>query len=92
MPFQSIIIPGVADAKLEGIQHALKLGGFNLCVQAILMATDSGELEPGEAVLSMSADTAIIATGTQTKFLFHPIEGMDIREIICKPRKSIRNL
>lgn len=88
MPFQQIVIPYARDSKLEGITHALGLfgGGLSLCIQAILMATDAGEVEPGEEVASMSADTAITATGTLSKWLFHPVEGMEIREIICKPR------
>lgn len=88
MPFHSIIIPYVRDPKLEGIKYALNLfgGGMALCVQAVLMATDAGEVEPGEEVVSMSADTAIVATGASSHWLFHPQFGMEIREIICKPR------
>lgn len=88
MPFQQVVIPYVRDPKVEGIKHALGLfgDGLSLCVQAVLMATDAGEIEPAEEVVSMSADTAIVATGTSSHWLFHPAEGMEIREIICKPR------
>jgi len=88
MPFQSILIPYVSDPKLEGIIQTLKLfgGGLSLCVQAILMATDAGDVEPGQTVIGMSADTAIVATGALSHWLFHPYEGMEIREIICKPK------
>lgn len=88
-PFaESFFIPGVKDPKLEGIRYALQLisGGLHLCIQAITLATDFGAIEPGEDVIAMSADTAIVATGASTRFLFHPQLGMEIREIICKPR------
>mgnify|MGYP001054809112 CR=1 FL=1 len=89
-PFaESFFIPGVKDPKLEGIRYALQLisGGLHLCIQAITMATDAGYLEPGEDVVSMAADTAIVASASSTRLLFHPQVGMEIREIICKPRK-----
>ncbi|MCL5046085.1 MAG: hypothetical protein M1598_04745 [Actinobacteria bacterium] len=88
MPFQSIIIPGVRDAKIEGIKAGLSLvsGGLPMCVEAIIMATDAGYVEPGEYVIAMSADTAIVANGVSSTWLFHPDEGMTISEIICKPK------
>lgn len=88
-PFtESFFIPGVSDPKLEGIRYALQLlsSGLHLCVQAVTMAVDAGEIEPGVEVISMSADTAIVAKASSTRYLFHPQVGMEIREIICKPR------
>lgn len=61
-------------------------GGMRLCVQAIIMATESGSLEPGETVIALSADTAIVARATLKSLLFDNEEGMEIYEIICKPR------
>jgi len=88
MPFQDIYIPGIRDTKLITINETLTLfsGGMRLCVQAILMATESGNLEPGEAVISFSADTAIVARATLKSLLFDNEEGMEIHEIICKPK------
>ncbi|MCR4398698.1 MAG: hypothetical protein NUV93_07030 [Firmicutes bacterium] len=88
MPFQPVVIPYAKDPKIEGIKHALCLfgTGMSLCIQSILMATDAGEVEPGEEVAAMSADTAIVATGALSHWLFHPEEGMEVREIVCKPR------
>ena len=57
-----------------------------MCVEAIIMATDAGYVEPGEYVIAMSADTAIVANGVSSTWLFHPDEGMTISEIICKPK------
>lgn len=49
------------------------------------MGCDSGCAEPGEEVIAMSADTAIVATACQKRWLFHPEKGMRIKEILCKP-------
>lgn len=89
MPLQDIIIPNAKDVKNETIHYTLSLisGGLRLCVQAILMAVDGGHIEPGETVIAMSADTAIVARSSLSTWLFHPREGMEINEIICKPNK-----
>lgn len=91
MPLQEIVCPGTHDERIEGITNTLSLlsPGLALCVQAILMATDAGVIKQGQEVVSMSADTAIIGTGAWTHWLFHPQYGLDIREIICKPRSHL---
>lgn len=87
MPLQDIIIPNAKDVKNETIHYTLSLisGGLRLCIQAILMAVDGGHIEPGMTVIAMSADTAIVARSSLSTWLFHPIEGLEINEIICKP-------
>ena len=87
MPLQDIILPGIRDVKTQSISYTLSLfsNGLKLCVQAILMATDGGHIEPKESVIAMSADTAIVARSSRTSWLFHPLEGLQINEIICKP-------
>jgi hypothetical protein len=89
MPFAPVIIPGTRDHRIEGIKEGLSLvsGGLYMCVEGILMATDAGLVEPGEIVIAMTADTAIVANGVSSTWLFHPEEGMAISEIICKPKK-----
>ncbi|HHV76815.1 MAG TPA: hypothetical protein GXX39_05550 [Syntrophothermus lipocalidus] len=89
LPFWEIIIPGTADIKRKAIKHTLQLlcGGFELCVEAVLVACDAGAVEPGEEVIAMSADTALVAVASQSSWMFHPSRGMEIREIICKPRR-----
>lgn len=86
MPFSDIIIPGVRDSKLQSIIHTLKLisEGAVLCVQAALMACDGGTVEVGEDVIVMSADTAFVVNACQSRLLFHPEQGMKIKEILCK--------
>lgn len=88
LPFGDVLIPGNPDVKLETIHHTLSLfgGGMTLCVQAVIIACDSGYVEPGEEVISVAADTAIVATASGKWALFSPFEGMEIREILCKPR------
>lgn len=93
MPFQEIIIPGAKDIKTQAINSTLSLfsKGLKLCIQGILMATDGGHIEPGEHVISMSADTSIVARSSSSIFLFHPTQGLDICEIICKPNIMSRD-
>jgi len=88
LPFGDILIPGSPDVKLSAIHHTLRLfgGGMTLCVQAVVIACDSGCLELGEEVISVAADTAIVAAASGKWALFSPSDGMEIREIICKPR------
>jgi uncharacterized protein len=87
MPFEEIVIPGAPDSRGTIIKETLSLisGGLNLCIQAVIMATDSGHVLPGEDVISMSADTSIIVNGVNSRYLFHPLKGLQIKEIICKP-------
>lgn len=91
MALQDIFVPGsgVYESKIQTINLTLSLisGGLKLCVEAILMATDAGLIEQGEEVIAFSADTAIVGTGCRKEWLFHTEHGLEVREIICKPRK-----
>ena len=94
MPFKDIVIPGTRDTKKATIYHTLSLisGGLTFCVQSVVMATDRGLVDNDEEIIAMSADTAIVATGANTQWIFHPSKGMEIKEIICKPNKlSVTN-
>lgn len=91
MALQDISVPGaslIPDSKISTINATLAMisGGLKLCIESIIMATDSGNIEQGEEVISFSADTAIVATGCRKQWLFHPENGLEIRELICKPR------
>lgn len=90
MPFEEIILPGVSDLKTQVLIRTLELisQGLPLCVQAAIMACDGGYAEPGEKIIVMSADTAIVIKAAQKKWLFHPKKGIDIHEILCKPYSS----
>lgn len=89
LPFQDIIIPHAADPKLQSIIYTLRLfgGGTELCVQATIMACEAGTVAPGEDVVVMSADTALVVTAARKLTLFSPFEGLEIKEIICKPSR-----
>jgi hypothetical protein len=75
---------GVLGQDLSLIGEALNMfgGGMNLCVQAIVMACDAGEVGLGEHVIALSSDTAILAQATSTTRM---LEELVIREILCKP-------
>ncbi len=59
---------------------------MQLCVEAVIMAFEEGAIDEDEEVISCSADTAIVASGSFKRLMFSPFEGMEIKEIICKPR------
>lgn len=91
LPLWEIVLPGTTDDKVRAIEASLSLfsGGMSLCVQGILMACDAGCIEPGEEVIGMAADTAIVASAAQTRWLFHPTKGLEVKEIICMPRQRL---
>jgi hypothetical protein len=86
-PFEAIVLPDCDDVKLTTLRETLGLfsGGMSLCVEAVLMAADAGLVSPGEDVVAMSGDTAIVARASTKAWLFAPW-GLQVREIICKPR------
>ena len=75
---------GVLGQDLSLIGEALNMfgGGMGLCVQAIVMACDAGEVGLGEHVIAFSSDTAILAQATSTTRM---LEELVIREVLCKP-------
>jgi hypothetical protein len=77
-----------ADPKLTGIREALRLisGGLGLVVQAAAMACDAGAIKEGEHIISFAADTAAVITASHADTIFLPDVGMEVHEIICKPR------
>ena len=62
-------------------------GGFSLCVQAVLMACDAGEVEMGERVVAASADTSIVAIASRTELFLAPHHGLLVEHIVCRPRR-----
>jgi len=89
MPFEDIIVPDVRDPKIAAIEAAYDTlsGGLSLCVQAVIMCTEAGSVMPGEDVIAMCADTAVVVTGCHKPLMFSPFDGLEIREIVCKPRR-----
>ena len=64
MPFE-IVLPGVSELKIQVLIRTLELisRGFH-CVQAAVMACDSGCVKLGKIIV-MTADTAVVMTATQ---------------------------
>lgn len=75
---------GVLAQDLSLVESALNIlgGGMSLCVQGVILACDSGAIEYGEHVISMTADTAILVQASPTARM---LRELTIREILCKP-------
>jgi hypothetical protein len=88
LPFDPIAPPfqdrGVLAQDLSLVGEGLNMlcGSMSLCVQAIVLACDAGEVELGEHVISLTSDTAILAQATCTRMM---LSDLIIREILCKP-------
>ncbi len=75
---------GVLGQDLSLVESALGVfgGSMSLCVQAIMIACDAGEIDRGEHVVALTSDTAIVAQAAPTRYL---LSELAIREILCKP-------
>lgn len=88
LPFDSISTQhqrdGVLAQDLGIVGNALNIfcGSMSLCVQAVLIACDAGEVEIGEHVVVMTSDTSLIVRAAPTS---HLLTDLIIRQIICKP-------
>jgi hypothetical protein len=89
LPFDSISTQyrqqhGILGQDMGIVGNALNIfcGSMSLCVQAVLMACDAGEVEIGEHVVVMTADTALIVRAAPTARL---LTDLIVRQIICKP-------
>jgi hypothetical protein len=70
------------DSILIGNALGVFGGGMSLCIQAALMACDAGQVEVGEHVIALAADTSILVRCAPTSRL---LTDLIVREIICKP-------
>jgi hypothetical protein len=88
LPFDSIEGVEGHNDRMKLIKSVLDIfgGGFSLSVQAVLSACDSGELCPGEQVISITGDSAAIVTAATTTQFLAKVGGLAINEILCKPR------
>ncbi|MFZ0309349.1 MAG: hypothetical protein WAL89_14345 [Candidatus Sulfotelmatobacter sp.] len=88
LPFDPIAPPfadrGVLAQDLGLVESALNIfgGGMSLCVQAVVLACDAGAIGPGEHVIAMTSDTAILVQASPTARM---LRELVIREILCKP-------
>ena len=87
MPFK--VSTGTAVSAWNETAEAFGIlgGGFSLCVQAVLMACDAGEVEVGERVVAVSADTSIVAIASRTELFLAPHHGLLVEHTICRPRQ-----
>jgi hypothetical protein len=88
LPFDSVSAAwshhGVLGQDLSLVGDALCMfgGSMSLCVQAVALACDSGEVEVGQHVIAMTSDTAILAQAAPTSRI---LCDLVIREVLCKP-------
>lgn len=88
LPFNPMHAPSrghsVTGQDLTLIGNALNIfgGGMSLCIQAALMACDAGEVELGEHVICLTADTAVLVRVAPTERF---LADFVVREILCKP-------
>jgi hypothetical protein len=75
---------GVLAQDLSLIGNALSIfcGSMSLCVQAVLMACDAGEVGLGEHVIVLTSDTALVVRAAPTARL---LTDLIVREVLCKP-------
>ncbi|WP_341960043.1 hypothetical protein NM897_09690 [Planococcus maritimus] len=90
LPFEGIVIPGVNYNPYKIIEQTFNLvhQGLGNLIQALLMATDKGEVYPDERVVVMNNVLAIDVSGTNTRLLFHPKDGLKINNIIQKKQAT----
>lgn len=89
LPFKGIQSPEGHISEWAKVGEALGIlgGGFALCIQAILIACDAGEVDVGERVVALTADTSIVALATRTDSFISPREGFLLEHVICRPCK-----
>ena len=87
LPFKPLGGPDspTPHATIVGEVLSILGGGFPLCVQATLMACDSGAVEVGERVMAVSADTALVLLATRTETFLSASMGLLVEEIVCRP-------
>lgn len=84
LPFEGIVVPGAPVNPYEIIKQTLGLfsPGLQNVVQSILMTTDQGVVLPSEKVIAMNNSVSIEASAANTRFLFHPLDGLKIHRIL----------
>ena len=88
LPFDAISTQhqrnGLLAQDLGIVGNALNIfcGSMSLCVQAVLIACDAGEVAVGEHVIVMTSDTSLLVRAAPTTRL---LNDFIVRQIICKP-------
>jgi len=94
LPFDDIVGAEAHNKEMALLRSGLALfgGSIPLAIQAVLQATDAGEVDPGEQVIVATGDTALLVTASTTHhFLQKDERGLSVNEIICKPRAFDRS-
>lgn len=88
LPFDSMAGADAHNREMGLIKKALSVfgGSMHLAIQAILQATDAGLVDPGEEVIAVTSDTALLITAATSQDFLSPTCGLIVNEIICKPR------
>lgn len=88
LPFRTIVPAhqshGMLAQDMSVVGNALNVfgGGMSLCIQAVLLACDAGELNLGEHVIALTADTALVVRAAPTRGF---LTDLIVRQLICKP-------
>ncbi len=79
----------------EAVDYTLELlgSGTKVAVEATVIATEAGKVNPGEEIVAIGGtfkglDTALVVRAAHSKEFFDEFE---IREIIAKPRYNVRS-
>jgi len=85
---------GVSTQEIVNETLRLVCPGFRVCVEVALMAADNGAIPTSEETIVMAGterglDTAVIVKPSYSVKMFDLYDGMEIREIICKPRTML---
>ncbi len=82
---------------LDVIAKTLELisTGTLVCMECVLMSTDSGVIPEGEKVIALAGterglDTAWIVRSSASANLFHPTKGFRFIELLAKPEISLQ--
>lgn len=85
---------GVSPQEIVNETLRLLCPEFRVCVEITLMAADNGAIPINEEIIAMvgierGLDTAIVIKPSYSVKMFDLYKGMEIREIICKPRSML---
>jgi len=89
LPFDEITGADAHNKEMTALKRTLAVfgGSVPLAIQAVLQATDSGEVMSGEQVIAFTSDTALVVTASTTKDFLSQSSGLLVNEILCKPKK-----
>lgn len=75
-----------ADGRAVGAAYDAFGGSMKLCMQAVVMACDAGQLDAGERCIAMTSDTAVVARAGHSFNFLKRTSNFAIEQFICKPQ------